>query len=101
MQGASENQEVACKVSAAVAYHLLNACLAEKQVDAAAWLAKLDLPLLQATLPQPGTTIKVPSSQAVHTSLQVLCIASDSRSRISCVSDKLRHVNSSPYLTVE
>lgn len=58
MQGASKTQEVASQVSAAVAYHLLYACSAEKQADAAAWLAKLDLPLLQS-VPQAGVTIQV------------------------------------------
>lgn len=75
MQGACENQGVACKVSAAVAYHLLNACSADKQTEAAAWLAKLDLPLLQSTLPQPGTTIKVLflTNNVYYLASQVLC----------------------------
>lgn len=77
MQGTSENQEVASKVSAAVAYHLLNACSADKQAKVAMWLAKLDLPLLQPTLPQPGTTIKVPflTSHVYMLASQVLCNA--------------------------
>ena len=88
MQGADENQGVACKVSAAVAYHLLNACSANKQTEAATWLAKLDLPLLQSTLPQPGTTIKVPFStnNMYRLASQVLC-------NVICsgVSDSLSH----------
>lgn len=74
MQGTSENQEAACKVSAAVAYHLLNACSADKQAEATMWLVKLDLPLLQSSLPQPGATIKVllPTS---YLRAKVLCNA--------------------------
>ena len=66
MQGASESQEVAGRVSATVAYHLLNACADNKQAEAAAWLAKQDSPLLQHAPLQPGATIKVLSSEMHH-----------------------------------
>ncbi|DBA84804.1 TPA: hypothetical protein ACH3X1_005839 [Trebouxia sp. C0004] len=58
VQGFTECRQVAGQVAAAVAYHLLNGCKAHKEAETADWLAKLDKALLQAAVPQPGTTIK-------------------------------------------
>ena len=58
VQGSTECRQVAGQVAASVAYHLLNGCKAHKEVEAAEWLAKLDMALLQAAVPQPGATIK-------------------------------------------
>ncbi len=58
VQGSTECRQVAGQVAASVAYHLLNGCKAHKEAEAADWLAKLDMALLQAAVPQPGATIK-------------------------------------------
>jgi hypothetical protein len=57
VQGSTECRQVAGQVAAAVAYHLLNGCKVHKEAEAADWLAKLDMALLQAAVPQPGATI--------------------------------------------
>lgn len=84
MQGAGESQEVAGRVSAAVAYHLLITSADDKQAEAAAWLAKLDSPLLQHASLQPGTTIKVLLSAMHHDTcihLRLHCMASRQNER--------------------
>ena len=58
VQGSTECRQVAGQVAASVAYHLLNGCKAHKEAEAADWLAKLDMALLQRAVPQPGATIK-------------------------------------------
>jgi len=57
VQGSTECRQVAGQVAAAVAYHLLNGCKVHKEAEAADWLAKLDMALLQPAVPQPGATI--------------------------------------------
>lgn len=58
VQGSTECRQVAGQVAASVAYHLLNGCKVHKEAEAADWLAKLDMPLLQPAVPQPSATIK-------------------------------------------
>lgn len=59
IQGYNECHQVAGQVAAAVAYHLLYSCTANKDVQPAEWLAKLDMALLKPAALQPGASIKV------------------------------------------